>query len=39
MTPAEYGAALAAFLPPITEEQVEQFARLLATIKTEDAAA
>lgn len=39
MTPTEYGEALADLLPPITEEQVEQFARLLATIETEDAAA
>lgn len=39
MTPAEYGAALAAFLPPITEEQVEETARILATVITEDVAA
>lgn len=37
MSPREAGAALAATWPPITDEQAEQAARILATV--EDVAA
>lgn len=33
MTPAEYGAHLAASAPPLTEEQIERAARILATVE------
>lgn len=39
MSPAEYGVSLAASLPPITDEQVEETARILASIVTEQVAA
>jgi hypothetical protein len=39
MSPAEYGSALAQLLPPITEEQVEATARILATVELEQVAA
>lgn len=32
MTPAEYGQQLAAAAPPLTDEQVERAARILAAI-------
>lgn len=32
----EYAAALAEAAPPLTEEQVERAARLLATVETQD---
>lgn len=38
MSPAEYGAALAATAPPLTDEQVEQVARILATTEARAAA-
>lgn len=37
-TPTEAGAAFAATEPPLTEEQVEAAARLLAQVPLEDAA-
>lgn len=39
MSPAEYGVSLAAADEPLTAEQVEQAARLLASVATEDVAA
>ena len=39
MTPAEHGIALAQALPPITEEQVEETARVLASVNPEQVAA
>lgn len=33
MSPAEYGAALAQLLPPITDQQVDETARILATVE------
>ena len=38
MSPAEYGRQLAATAPPLTEEQVEKAARILATIERQEAA-
>jgi hypothetical protein len=32
MTPAEYALQLAAAAPPLTDEQVERAARMLATV-------
>jgi hypothetical protein len=32
MTPAEYGSALAAQAPPLTDAQVEAAARILASV-------
>lgn len=32
MTPAEYGTQLALAAPPLTEEQIEEAARILATV-------
>lgn len=39
MTPEEYGIALSQALPPITEEQVEETARILATVEPKQVAA
>ena len=38
MTPAEYGESLAAEAPPLTPEQVEGAARILATVEIGEAA-
>lgn len=38
MTPAEAGAALALAAPPLTDEQVEAAARILATVEQDVAA-
>lgn len=38
MSPAEAGRALAQAAPPLTDEQVEAAARILATTETEAAA-
>lgn len=38
MTPREAGAELAKGAPPLTDEQVEKAARILATVEIEDAA-
>lgn len=38
MTPAEAGRALAATAPPLTDEQVEGAARILATVERDVAA-
>lgn len=38
MTPAEYGAWLAGFEPPISDETAMAAARILATVDIEDAA-
>ncbi|MGH9251622.1 MAG: hypothetical protein ACRD0W_19185 [Acidimicrobiales bacterium] len=35
MSPAEYGAALAAQAPPLTADQVEAAARILAAVTAE----
>lgn len=39
MTPAEYGRLLALSAKPLTDEQVEAAARILATVETVDVAA
>lgn len=39
MSPTEHGIALAHTLPPITEAQVEETARILATVASEQVAA
>lgn len=39
MTPREAGIELAKSAPPLTDEQVEKAARILATVEIEDAAA
>lgn len=39
MSPADAGAVLAATWPPITDEQAEHAARILATVELEDDAA
>jgi uncharacterized protein (DUF433 family) len=39
MSPAEYAAVVVADWPPLTPEQVEAAARILATVETEAAAA
>jgi hypothetical protein len=39
VTPAERGVALALALPPITDQQVEEIARILATVEPEERAA
>lgn len=39
MNPGEYGASLAAALPPITDQQVEEIARILASVTPEQVAA
>lgn len=39
MSPAEYGAELALAAPPLTAEQVEAAARILATVEAEQVAA
>lgn len=39
MTPAEHGAHLALAAPPLTAEQVESAARILATIELDEVAA
>lgn len=38
MTPTEYGQMLARSAPPLTEDQVEAAARILATVELETAA-
>lgn len=38
LTPAELGARLAATWPPLTDEQIEAAARILATVVQERAA-
>jgi hypothetical protein len=38
MTPAEYGHLLAAGAKPLTDEQVEAAARILAAVEMEEAA-
>lgn len=38
MTPAELGALAASLLPPISDEQVEAAARILATVEQDMAA-
>jgi hypothetical protein len=39
MSPEEHGTALARALPPITDEQVEETARILASVEPEQVAA
>jgi ribosome recycling factor len=39
VTPAEYGQALALTAPPLTNEQREAAARILASVELEDVAA
>lgn len=39
MTPTEYGQHLAAVAPPLTTEQVETAARILATVEDQAVAA
>lgn len=39
MTPVEYGAHLAAQAPPLTEQQIEAAARILASVDDEAVAA
>lgn len=39
MSPTEYGTHLASLEPPLTDEQVESAARILASIGSEDVAA
>jgi hypothetical protein len=39
MSPAEAGALLALDAPPLTEEQIEAAARILATVEPRQAAA
>lgn len=39
MSPAEYGAELALAAPALTDEQIEQAARILATVDVTDVAA
>lgn len=39
MTPAEYGISLAEQCGPLTDEQVESAARILATVEIEQVAA
>lgn len=39
MTPAEYGGYLASIAPPLTDEQVEKAARILATVTSDEVAA
>ena len=39
MTPTEYGRHLASLAPPITDEQAEAAARILASVEPEDVAA
>lgn len=38
MTPTQYGAHLASLTPPITDEQAETAARILASVELADAA-
>lgn len=38
MSPSEYGAMLAATAPPLTNEQLEAAARILATVEIGEAA-
>jgi hypothetical protein len=38
MTPREYGASLALARPPLTAQQIESAARILASVELEDAA-
>lgn len=39
MTPSEYGEQVAARWSPVTDEQVEDIAKVLATVELEQAAA
>ncbi|MBA8801714.1 hypothetical protein FB382_003918 [Nocardioides ginsengisegetis] len=39
MTPTEYGEHLALTWPPLTEEQIESAARILASVEAEGMAA
>lgn len=39
MSPEEYGVVLAMACPPITDQQVEEIARILATVEPKEQAA
>lgn len=39
ITPAQYGEQIAATWPPLTDEQVEEIAKILATVEVEQVAA